>query len=406
MGCCKNEGEEIMEHYEILGLDIGVENNQVVGRVTGELGGELSFFFPLFLAALNKNKVLASKNGSNIYSLFLPALPSKAGTRELVRKLMCKFFHRRIPSTLTFAVTYHCQATCIHCSSEQHKSSFKEEMSTSECQRVIDQALDLGVINVVLTGGEPLLRRDIFQLIKHVDKDRAICNMFTNGQYLTEDNIEKLQEAGIYALLISLDSPDPETHDNWRRIPGLFEMATAGIQRALKAGILTGISTYISREGLAKGDHEKMMEMGKQLGVHEVIFFDTLPAGRFRDNYEGLLTKEDKEVIRAFTNKHLYDTQYPGIIAQAWINHPKGSGCFAGNEQFYVTAYGDVCPCDFTPLSFGNIRQASLKNIWDKMLKHEEYREKRDHCRLQDPLFRSKYLLPIPPETPLPYLLV
>ncbi|OGW18894.1 MAG: hypothetical protein A3G93_12520 [Nitrospinae bacterium RIFCSPLOWO2_12_FULL_45_22] len=394
-----------MEHYEILGLDLGVENNQVVGQVTGELSKELSLFFSLFLAQLNKNKVLASKNGSNIYSLFLPSLPSNAGTRELIRKLMRKFFHRRIPATLTFAVTYHCQATCIHCSSEQHKSAGKEELSTSECQRVIDQALDLGVINIVFTGGEPLLRKDIFQLIKHVDKDRAICNMFTNGQYLTDDNIEKLLEAGIYALLVSLDSPDPEKHDSWRRIPGLFEMTTAGIQRALKAGILTGISTYISREGLAAGDHEKMMELGRQLGVHEVIFFDTLPAGRFRDNYEGLLTMEDKEVIRDFTNKYLYDTQYPGIITQAWINHPKGSGCFAGNEQFYITAYGDVCPCDFTPLSFGNIREAELKDICDKMLKHEEYREKRAHCRVQDPIFRSKYLSTIPTGAPLPYLL-
>lgn len=392
-----------MDHYEILGLDLGVENNQVVGQVTGELKKELSLLLPLFLTALNKNKVLASKNGSNVYSLFLPPLPSKAGTREIIRKLMCKLFHRRIPCTLTFAVTYRCQATCIHCSSEQHKSLGKEELSTSECQRVIDQALELGAINIVFTGGEPLLRKDIYQLINHVDKDRAICNMFTNGQYLTEANIEKLLDAGINALLVSLDSPDPETHDNWRQVPGLFEMATAGIQRALKAGILTGISTYISREGLAQGEHEKMMELGKWLGVHEVIFFDTLPAGRFRDNYEGLLTMEDKEIIRAFTNKYLYNTRYPGIIAQAWINHPKGSGCFAGNEQFYVTSYGDVCPCDFTPLSFGNIREASLKDIWDKMLNHEEYKEKRAHCRLQDPIFRSKYLSTIPAEAPLPY---
>jgi MoaA/NifB/PqqE/SkfB family radical SAM enzyme len=392
-----------MEHYEILGLDLGLENNQVVGQVTGELKKELSLFFPLFLTELNRNKVLASKNGSNIYSLFLPPLPSKPGTRELIRKIMNKFFHRRIPSTLTFAVTYRCQATCIHCSSEQHKSPLKEELSTIECKQVIDQALDLGAINIVFTGGEPLLRKDIFELINYVDKDRAICNMFTNGQYLTTENIEKLRESGIYAILVSLDSPDPETHDDWRRIPDLFEMATSGIKRALKTGILTGISTYVSRDGLAKGDHKKMMELGKQLGVHEVIFFDTLPAGRFHNNYEGFLTMEDKEVIRDFTNNYLYNAEYPGIIAQSWINHPKGSGCFAANEQFYVTAYGDVCPCDFTPLSFGDIRHAPLKDIWDKMINHEEYREKRTHCRLQDSIFRDKYLSAIPSGVSLPY---
>jgi len=394
-----------MEHYEILGLDLGVEDGQVVGRVTGELGEELSVIFALFLAQLNRNKVIACKDSSNVYSLFLPPLPSKAGTKELVRKLMRRFFHRRIPSTVTFAVTYRCQAACIHCSSEQHKSPGRQELTTEECKRVIDQALELGVVNIVFTGGEPLLREDIFELIRYVDKERAICNMFTNGQYLTEDRVAGLVEAGIYAILVSLDSPDPEKHDHWRCIPGLFEQATQGIQRALKAGILTGISTYITREGLAQGEHEKMMELGRRLGVHEVIFFDTLPAGKFRDRYDGLLTKEDKEVIRSFTNKYLYDQDYPGIITQAWINHPEGSGCFAGNEQFYITAYGDVCPCDFTPLSFGNIREDPLKEIWKRMLSHEEYKEHRSHCRLQDPTFREKYLLTIPPDAPLPYRL-
>ncbi|MBI1987855.1 MAG: radical SAM protein [Nitrospinae bacterium] len=392
-----------MEHYEILGLDLEVREGGLMGRLTGELGAEVEPFWSFFLTAINKNRVLATQGESNVYSLFLPPLPSKAGVRELKRKLLRRFFKRTIPCSLTFAVTYRCQADCIHCSSAHHRSEDRAELSTEECLKVIDQAIELGVITVILSGGEPLLRPDVFEIIAHVDKERAICNLFTNGHLLTEERVQHLKEAGLHSALVSLDSPDPQTHNTWRRVPGIFERAIEGLERAKRAGLLVGISTYITKEGLARGDHERMMALGKEIGVHEIVFFDTLPSGRFRDNRQELLDRQEKEQILAFTQKYLHAPGYPGIITQAWINNPKGSGCFAGNEQMYITAYGDVCPCDFTPLSFGNLRQTSLQQVWNRMISHEEYGQKRGDCRLQDPEFQRKYLDPIPRDVPLPF---
>lgn len=392
-----------MEHYEILGLNLEVRDGKLTGRMTGELGAEVDPVWATFLTGLNKSRVLTTLGEANVYSLFLPPLPSKAGVRELKRKLLRRFFKRTIPCSLTFAVTYRCQADCIHCSSAHHRAEEKAELSTEECLRVVDQAIELGMTNIILSGGEPLLRPDVFEIVAHVDKERTICNMFTNGHFLTEERVQRLKEAGLHAALVSLDSPDPQAHNAWRRVPGIFERAIEGLDRAKRAGLLVGISTYITKEGLARGDHERMMELGKEIGVHEVIFFDTLPSGRFRDNRQGLLDLQEKEQVRAFTEKYLREPAYPGIITQAWINHPKGSGCFAGNEQIYITAYGDVCPCDFTPLSFGNLRQTSLQQIWNRMLSHEEYSQKRSACRLQEPEFQRKYLDPIPRDVPLPF---
>ncbi|MFQ5904783.1 MAG: radical SAM/SPASM domain-containing protein, partial [Candidatus Binatia bacterium] len=319
------------------------------------------------------------------------------------RKVLCRALKQAIPCSLTFRVTYRCQADCIHCSSAHHRDGKKTELSTEECRKVIDQTLDLGAVNIIFTGGEPLLRKDLFELIRHVDKEKAVCNMFTNGELLSNDVVQRLKEAGLHSVLVSLDSPDPATHDHWRRIPGLFDKAVRGLGRVLENGMLTGISTYITKEGLVRGDHEQMMELGRRIGVNELVFFDTLPSGRYRDNRRGLLSAAEKEQVRDFTDKYLFDPQYPGIITQAWINNPKGSGCFAAKEQFYVTAYGDVCPCDFTPLSFGNVREASIKQLWEQMLSHEEYSQKRSNCRLQDPEFQQRYLDPIPQNATLPF---
>jgi len=393
-----------MKPYELLGLEMGLdENGLVTGKVTGILAKELSGFFDLYLMKLNTNKVLATKRGGNVYTCFLPPLPSKAGVKDLGRKLLRKLLKMTIPSTCTLSVTYACQAKCIHCSAAFNMKKKGKELDTEEFKRVIDQAIDLGVVNITLTGGEPLLRKDIFELIKHVNPDEANCMMFTNGEYLTEENCYKLAEAGLFSVMVSLDSYDPNIHDEYRQIPGLFDKALKGIERAKKAGILVGISTYATREEYYDGSFEKLLQLGKDIGVHEIVVFDPVPTGKLINQVDMILTDEEKEEIAKLTNEFRLRPGYPGVITQAWINGPKGSGCFGGNEQFYMTSYGDICPCDFTPLSFGNVREDSLETIWNRMLSHPEYSSKCNHCRMQDLEFRRKYIDTIPADSVFPY---
>jgi len=94
---------------------------------------------------------------------------------------------------------------------------------------------------------------------------------------------------------------------------------------------------------------------------------------------------------------------YPHVITQALVNGPEGSGCFGGLSQFYMTAYGDIDPCDFTPLTFGNIRDEALEDIWQRMLSHPAYAQRCNHCRMQDPAFRSLYIDSIPDDALLPW---
>src|SRR3989304_5845235 len=246
--------------YELLGLEMGLdENGLVAGKVTGVLSKELSGFFDLYLMKLNTNKVLAQKRGGNVYTCFLPPLPSKAGVKDLGRKLMRKLLKMTVPSTCTLSVTYACQAKCVHCSASLNMAKKAKELTTEEYKRVLDQAIELGVVNITLTGGEPLLRKDIFELTSQANPDEANCMMFSNGEYLTEKNCEKLAEACLFSVMVSIDSYDPKVHDEYRGIPGLFDKAIKGIERAKNAGILVGISTYATREEYYDGSLEKIL---------------------------------------------------------------------------------------------------------------------------------------------------
>jgi len=392
-----------MPHYELLGLEMNIENGLVQGRATGSMGTMLNGYLSLFLQGLNKNRILAKKRGGNVYTLYQPPIPSKAAVADLTRKLMKMFTKAPYPSTCTLQTTNDCQANCIHCSAVFNMArKDKKELTTEEFKKLIDQALDLGVVNVTLSGGEPLLRKDLLEIVSYVDPDRANCMMFTNGMLLTKEKARDLGKAGIFSVMVSLDSPLEEEHDAMRRCPGMFRKAVEGIRNLLEEDVLVGISTYASHENLKNGKLRQMMELGRELGIQELTVFDSVPTGEFLRNCECILAPEEREELRSFTEEWRAEPDYPSCITQAWINSPQGSGCFAANEQFYMTAWGDIGPCDFTPLSFGNVREESLSAIWQRMLSHPAYRDAHDRCRMQDPLFRKQYIDTISPDAHLP----
>ena len=352
----------------------------------------------------NKGWAILHRNDQLIFTMYQPAIPSAPSLKALAtRKLFEKTGHPRA-STSTLQITARCQADCEHCSAAKHKNREKEEMTTDQWKSVIRQTEDQGVVNIVFTGGEPLLRRDIFELISWVRKDEANAMMFTNGLLLNDENVKKLVDAGLFSLNVSIDSPDPDTHDRLRRVPKCFERGVEGLQRAKDAGLVVGVSTYATPERLRNGDVMKTIELAQQIGAHEITIFDVVPTGRLLQQEAGLLlTDEDKKEIVRMEQEWNAKRQLPHIISQAYINGPEGSGCFAGWFQFYMTAYGDMMPCDFTPLTVGNAKEESIETLWDRLVAHPMYQGHCDHCRMQDASFRAKYIDLIPDEGPFPY---
>ncbi len=355
-------------------------------------------------ALLRKGLPRLRRGDQLIYTLYQPPIPSPPMLKVLASRLHLERTGRPLPATHTMQITSACQCDCLHCSAARHRRPGEAELTTEECKSLIRQSLALGVVNLVFTGGEPLLRRDLFDLIATVDQEEAIAMMFSNGLLLSSENIARLQEAGLFSLMVSLDHPNPTDHDRMRRSPGCWKRAVAGIGRCLEAGLLCGISTYATPTRLRHGHVMEMIELGRRLGVPEITIFDVVPTGRLlREEESGLLSEADQQELCALEEEINARAGYPHIITQAHVNGPRGAGCYAAWFQFYSTAYGDIMPCDFTPLSFGNVRAQSLAKIWESMTSHPAYCHRSSHCRMQDRDFRRQWIDRLPARGPFPF---
>jgi MoaA/NifB/PqqE/SkfB family radical SAM enzyme len=342
------------------------------------------------------------ENGAKAFSLLTPPLGSAAARRR-VRIIMENMLQSggpggaervlppaaRTPHVMTVAVTYNCQCACRHCSAASYQKQTLDSGSAltfEELRNAIGQALDMGTTCVVLTGGEPLLFERIYDLVASVDASRGICTLFTNGEFLREHAVERLKNAGIFGVFVSFDDADAERHDQHRGRPGLARKAARGLDLCRQAGILTGISTYATREKIASGELDEMMELARELDVLEVFLFDVIPTGRLAGHHECMLDDGDVEQVRAFRERYTAKPDYPRIIHQtmfASIAYPcVAEGCPAGMVQVHLRANGDVAPCDFTPRSFGNIRQRPLAEIWGEITRSSLYEQFSPRCRL------------------------
>jgi MoaA/NifB/PqqE/SkfB family radical SAM enzyme len=353
---------------------------------------------------IGDKRIVEVGEGLKAYSLLTPPLGSPVARRRIrfIARDIADYntvlgeggratYFRRTPHFLTIAVTYRCQCDCDHCSASEYREDVanqQTDLTLLELKDAISQAVQLGTTCVVLTGGEPLLLDGLCDLVASVDKTQACCILFTNGELLTSKTIRNLKEAGLLGVFVSLDASDPEVHDLNRRRPGIFQRACEGIRLAQEAGLLTGISSYITRAKLRHGELDAMMELGLRLGVLEVFWFDIIATGKLSQEWESMLTDEEWEQVQDFRKHYQSLPDYPRIIHQTMftsIAYPcAAEGCPAGAVQMHIRGNGDVAPCDFSPFAFGNLRQRRLADIWEHLIGFEFYRTNSPRCRLAD----------------------
>jgi len=386
-----------------------LENGEVIG--SGILNPIFDRFrlITMFIAQAKfyKNYDLGKWRGKRVANTFAPPVGSRAMFRAMKNVLRGRILRHARPIAMTFAITYNCQCNCIHCSAGKHHRENVPELTTDEAKKLIDESQDLGISILAFTGGEPLLRKDIFELISYVDKKKTAPILFTNGQFLTQENVDKLADAGLYCLYVSIDNPNSEDHDNLRGMPGLFEEAINGIRRMKEKGVFVGISSYATRSNTNKEMYKKIHSLAQELGLHNVMLFDGVPTGNLLKDTSEVLTMEQREEIRKYSSYIAENQVIPPLSSQSWQNsiesYLAGIGCLAAYIQYYVSAYGEVTPCDFTPISFGNVRDVPLKKIWKKMIHHPAYKHRSTFCRMQNERFRHFYIDPIPDDSILPY---
>jgi len=244
-------------------------------------------------------------------------------------------------------------------------------LSTQEAFSVIDQICETGNPVVVLSGGEPLLRKDICDIARYGTEKGLRMVMGTSGYLIDQKTAVNLKKAGIRAVAISLDSKDPATHDSFRGLEGVWERAVQAIGYCRDAGIAVQINMSVMRSAL--DEVEDVIGLGTRLGVRDYQLFFPVPTGRALQ-IEPRSPEEYEELIRhilvRFRNSDLNirptcAPQFRRIADSLGIQNPAwGRGCLAGITYCRIYANGDVTPCPYLPVSAGNVRTTPFPEIW------------------------------------------
>ena len=290
---------------------------------------------------------------------------------------------------VVLGITYSCQCNCSYCCAGLHNKDPERELREKDFKDVIDQINDFPSLftTVVFFGGEPLLRKEIFKLVKHSCERGLFTELETNGILLTSENVKRLKQAGLNHIVVRIEDVNPECHDRLSGFDGCFEKALQGIKYCVEKRLPCSITTVAFREKLQNGGLQKIVDLGKELNVSSVRILYPMAAGRWLENKKEILTSEEKKKIRAFLD--------PGFVylESTYTCTPKSERICPVLQKkfFYISCYGEIQPCPFVPLVFGNIRERSLNEIVEKMWGAPFLLEQLDDCMMNDINFRKKY---------------
>lgn len=284
-------------------------------------------------------------------------------------------------SVLAVNLTRRCNLACAHCYLDAHtmREGDSDELSTIEVQALLDDIVALGHgTMVVLTGGEPLLRKDIEILIEYGARLGLAMVVGTNGMLLTDRRVLSLKEAGVLGLGISLDSLKPDRHDRFRGYVGAWNKTMAGIERCRRHGIDFQLHFSVTEQNAQ--ELHSMIEFAQSCGARALNVFFLVCVGRAQtlvsltpEHYEAVLV----ELIQA-------QADYPDLILrprcaphykriahqldpQAVINRISGreaDGCIAGIHYARINHRGSVTACPYIEQEVGNIRETAFSTLW------------------------------------------
>lgn len=298
--------------------------------------------------------------------LLRPLLSGRAGAA------LARFYNLRLQpaarawrplfgATVMAGVTYRCQCRCPHCGTMPYGDGGKQELSEEELLSLVRQAAELGAGGFYFFGGEPLLFPGLLNLVRETRRLGMVATIDSNGLLLDARKAAELRAAGLDRAGISVDSADEAEHDRLRGCPGSFRAAVAAIGHCRDAGIETCLSTYATRESLADGGLDRAIALARSLGVRTRVM-SPLRAGRWGDRPDVPFGPGEIAALRSRLGPDVY---WESLFTAA-PDSPFHCGCSA-RTHFYVSPYGEVQPCCYIPLDYGNVRSEPLKGIVARM---------------------------------------
>lgn len=272
---------------------------------------------------------------------------------------------------ISWNTTKACNLKCEHCYRDAGRLD-PEELSPKEGKELLSEIARAGFKIVILSGGEPLLRKDIYELISYAKSLELRPVLGTNGTLFTKEIVKKLKEAGLARAGISLDSVDHKVHDEFRKQAGAWDATVRAMKICKEEGLDFQVHTTVTKRNYK--EVIKITDFVSSLGAKAHHIFFLVPTGRGKEIDSVFITAEDiMEVLKHILNKQKEtDIELKPVCAPAFIPLAKKMGiplrfqrgCLAGTSYCCILPNGDVHPCPYLPLKVGNVRKEIFSQIW------------------------------------------
>jgi AdoMet-dependent heme synthase len=318
--------------------------------------------------------------------------PRAASERTMHNERMVHADFDKAPFTIAWEVTRACAYACVHCRADAMHTPDPNELNTEEALRLIDRLAEFGSPILIFTGGDPMMRKDLHELIAYATQKGLRCSLTPTATALpTTARLEKVRDAGIRRIALSLDAPSAEIHDNFRQVAGSWQRTMDILHRAQEIGISVQVNTTISKHNVDILD--EMVPFIQEVGAVQWSLFFLVPTGRAQ--VKNMISAEEHE--RTFN--WLYDLsktapfdikstaapmyrrvaierkraeqggdnpvtfQGAGFQYADGLNRPT-RGVNDGNGFLFISHVGDIQPSGFLPLTAGNVRTDDVIDVY------------------------------------------
>ena len=312
------------------------------------------------------------------------------------------------PFLVVWDFTHKCNLQCKHCYSNSGAVE-EEELSTKQALAVVDQLADAHVTALAFSGGEPLTRKDFFQVARYASDRGLYVSLASNGTLLTKENVAKIKEAKVNYIDVSIDGACAKTHDDFRGVPGTFDKAIAGLKNCVEADLCVCIATTVGKNNMA--ELPAIIDLAEKIHAERFTYFNFIPTGRGKAHFDQDLSPQEREDVMRYLLNRMSAGCKTTILATApqlarvalqcqgsagtdevtmSMAHmqtvkvtkkavPLGEfigGCGAGRLYCSISPQGDVHPCVFLPVNVGNLRTEKFQDIWLKAPLFKSFRNR------------------------------
>ncbi len=311
---------------------------------------------------------------------------------EIPRHLLA-FSEKRRP-IIFWNLTNKCNLSCSHCYINADPGAARsDELSLGEIKKVIDDLSSMGTPLILLSGGEPLVRGDFWEIAAYIKSKGMKSALSTNGTLIDYDVAARLKECGVEYAGISLDGASAKTHDRLRNCEGSFEASVAALRACKDAGLMCGVRITVAKDNYR--ELAELIDLAENAGASRFCLYWLVPSGRGGEGHQArqLDSTEVEEIIDVlFKKAHEIDPKKLEILT---VDSPQdsvyflrrmreedpenartveellsfmGTGCTAGDRVANIDPSGNVYPCQFTQeaaLLVGNIRKNSFSSLWN-----------------------------------------